>query len=106
MPPSTAKEVTISRVGVGAHYPFDVIVGSTIGYIVAIIGIKINNKVSCWTWIKNKKYHPVFILLLTIWGFVIFDKIVAKNLPIFYVSLLSLVVTVYLIISTYVQEKY
>jgi membrane-associated phospholipid phosphatase len=98
--------ISFSRVGVGAHYPFDVIVGSTIGYIVAIIGIKINNKVSCWTWIKNKKYHPVFILLLTIWAFVIFDKIVANNLPIFYVSLLSLVVTVYLIISTYVQEKY
>jgi len=98
--------ISFSRVGVGAHYPFDVIVGSTIGYIVAIIGIQINNKVSCWTWIKNKKYHPVFILLLTIWAFVIFDKIVANNLPIFYFSLLSLVVTLSLIISTYVQKKY
>ena len=98
--------ISFSRVGVGAHYPFDVIVGSTIGYIVAIIGIQINNKVSCWTWIKNIKYYPYFILFLIIWIGVIIAKILVNNLPIFYFSLFSLVLSLCLITSAYVQKRY
>ena len=98
--------IAFSRVGVGAHYPIDVIVGSTIGYVVTIIGIQLNNKVSCWAWIKNRKYYPIFMLLLTVWSFVIIEKIVANNLPIFYFSLLSLVVSLYLITRAYVKKKY
>ena len=98
--------IAFSRVGVGAHYPIDVIVGSTIGYVVTIIGIQLNIKVSCWAWIKNRKYYPIFMLLLTVWSFVIIEKIVANNLPIFYFSLLSLVVSLYLITRAYVKKKY
>lgn len=97
--------IVFSRVGVGAHYPLDVVVGSIIGYIVAILGIKINNKVSWWAWIENKKYYPFFILLLSIWVIVIVEKIVATNLPIFYFSLFSLLATLYVIISAYVKKK-
>jgi len=97
--------IVFSRVGVGAHYPLDVVVGSTIGFIVAILGIKINNKVSWWAWIENKKYYPFFILLLSIWVIVIVEKIVATNLPIFYFSLFSLLATLYVIISAYVKKK-
>lgn len=98
--------ISFSRVAVGAHYPFDVIVGSTIGYMVAIIGIQINNKVSCWTWIKNIKYYPYFILFLIIWIGVIIAKISVNNLPIFYFCLFSLVLSLCLITSTYVQKRY
>ena len=97
--------ITFSRVGVGAHYPLDVIIGSTIGFIVAIIGIKINNKVSWWAWIKNKKYYPIFMLLLPIWIFLIIKKIQVNNLPIFYFSIFSLAVTFYLITNDYVKNK-
>lgn len=97
--------IAFSRVGVGAHYPLDIIVGSTIGYIIAILGIHVNNQVGCWTWIKNKKYYPIFMLILVIWGGVIVTKILANNLPIFNFSLLSLVVSLYLITSAYVQKK-
>jgi membrane-associated phospholipid phosphatase len=98
--------ITISRVGVGAHYPVDVVIGSTIGYIIAIFGIHINNKLSWWSWVENKKYYPIFMLLFVIWGGVIVTKILANNLPIFYLSLFSLVMSLYLITSAYVQEKY
>jgi membrane-associated phospholipid phosphatase len=98
--------ITFSRVGVGAHYPLDIIIGSTIGYIVAILGIHINNQVGWCAWIKNKKYYPIFILLLVIWGGVIVTKILANNLVIFYFSLLSLVVSLYLITRAYVQRKH
>ena len=47
--------IAFSRVGVGAHYPIDVIVGSIIGYIVTVIGIQISNKVDWFAWISNKR---------------------------------------------------
>jgi len=98
--------IAFSRVGVGAHYPIDVIVGSIIGYIVTVIGIKISNKVDWFAWISNKRYYPVFILSLIIWGGVIVAKILVDNLPVFYFSLFSLIISLCLITSTYVQKRY
>lgn len=97
--------VAFSRVAVGAHYPFDVIFGSAIGYIIAIIGIKINNKFEWFNWIKNKKYYPVFILLLTICTGVIITKTISTNLLIFYFSLTTLIISLYLIISSYAKRN-
>jgi len=98
--------IAFSRVGVGAHYPIDVIVGSIIGYIVTVIGIQISNKVDWFAWISNKRYYPVFILSLIIWGGVIVAKILGVNLPVFYFSLFSLIISLCLITSTYVQKRY
>ncbi|MDG1348689.1 MAG: phosphatase PAP2 family protein [Flavobacteriales bacterium] len=98
--------IAFSRVGVGAHYPIDVIVGSIIGYIVTVIGIQISNKVDWFAWISNKRYYPVFILSLIIWGGVIVAKILGDNLPVFYFSLFSLIISLCLITSTYVQKRY
>lgn len=96
--------ITFSRVGVGAHYPLDVITGSTIGYILAVAGIKISNTVNWFSWLKNKKLYPIFILVLLICGGFIIKKIVTINLAIFYISLVSLVITLYLMTRTYVQK--
>lgn len=98
--------IALSRVGVGAHFPLDVLIGSIIGYISAILGIIINNKVSWWNWIQNKKYYPVFILLLTICFAVITKKVLENNLLVFYFSLLSLVVTLFLMIKIYAKKEY
>jgi len=98
--------IAFSRVAVGAHYPIDVIVGSIIGYIVTVIGIQISNKVDWFAWISNKRYYPVFILSLIIWGGVIVAKILGDNLPVFYFSLFSLIISLCLITSTYVQKRY
>lgn len=98
--------ISFSRVGVGAHYPLDVLFGSAIGYIVAILGIKFNNKMNWLSCIKNKKYYPVFILILIIWAVLITKKILENNLLIFYVSLVSLVITLSLIIRlSYVKKN-
>jgi len=96
--------ISFSRVGVGAHYPLDVLIGSTIGYISALLGIFITNKVKWWSWIKNKKYYPIFMLLLTIWIVAIAKKIVDTNLIIFYFSIGSLVSTLYLMTRMYVKK--
>ena len=98
--------IAISRVGVGAHYPLDVVIGSTIGYIVAVIGIKVNNEMNWLARIKTKKYHKlILIFLLMIWAFLIVEKIIADNLLIFYFSLSSLFVTLYLITKAYVKKN-
>lgn len=97
--------IAFSRVGIAAHYPFDVIIGSAIGYAVAVIGIKLNTNVSWLDWIKNKRFYPIFMLLLLIWMFLIVKKIIALNLPIFYVSLVSLIVTFILITNVYFKRN-
>ncbi|WP_299159256.1 phosphatase PAP2 family protein [uncultured Tenacibaculum sp.] len=98
--------IAFSRVGVGAHYPLDVVIGSIIGYIVALIGIIINNKVNWWNWIQDKKYYSIFILSLTICVFAIINKILMNNLLIFYFPLVSIFITLYLMIKTYVKKQY
>ncbi|QHI36146.1 hypothetical protein IMCC3317_15050 [Kordia antarctica] len=95
--------IAFSRVGVGAHYPLDVIIGGILGFIVAIIGIKISERLNLFGWVKNKRL--CLILVLTIWGIFIITKMIKINLPIFYLSLMSLVLTVFITIKTYVKKN-
>jgi membrane-associated phospholipid phosphatase len=96
--------IAFSRVGVGAHYPLDVLIGSTIGYISAFLGIFINKKNRWWSWIQNKKYYPFFMFVLTIWILAIIKKTFDNNLVIFYFSICSLITTLFLMIRTYVKK--
>lgn len=93
-----------TRVGVGAHYPLDVIIGGIVGYISALAGILISQKYPIWDWIQNKKYYPVFMLLFLGCGIALINKIVHEGLIIFYFSLLGLLITQYKIIAIYVKK--
>jgi membrane-associated phospholipid phosphatase len=96
--------VAFIRVGVGAHYPLDVIFGCTIGFLTALIGILITQKSNLFSWIENKKYYPFFILLFFSCSIVLILKIVEENLIIYYLSLLSLVVSLYKITHVYLKK--
>ncbi len=96
--------LVFTRVGVGAHYPLDVIVGSIIGYLSGLTGILINNKYEFSSWINNKKYYPFFILLFLICCIFLIDKILNENLIIYYLSLASLVFSLNKIIVVYVKK--
>lgn len=96
--------LVLTRVGVGAHYPLDVTVGSIIGYLSGLLGIFISRKYKLWNWINNKKSYPFFMLLFLVCGVVLINKISKENLFIFYVSLASLVVSLYKIITIYVKK--
>jgi membrane-associated phospholipid phosphatase len=96
--------IVFSRVGVGAHYPLDVIIGSIIGYISGLIGIFTSRKYKLWNWVNNKKYHPIFILLIVICGISFITKINSENFIIFDLALISLIVSLYKIIHVYVKK--
>tara|TARA_B110000483_G_scaffold170562_1_gene201770 strand:+ start:2705 stop:3562 length:858 start_codon:yes stop_codon:yes gene_type:complete len=98
--------ISFSRVGVGAHFPVDVIIGSMIGYICALTGILVNNKVRWWDWIKNKKYYNIIIFFIIIWAIALIKEIYDKNLLVIYISLFSIFITLYLLIKIHVQKQY
>ncbi|MBY0244136.1 MAG: phosphatase PAP2 family protein [Sphingobacteriaceae bacterium] len=96
--------VAMTRVGVGAHFPLDVIVGCIVGYISALLGIFTNRKFNVWSWMREKRYCPFFITVFSIaFGVVVF-KIIHENLLIYYFALVSLLTSVYLLFKKYVQK--
>ena len=96
--------IVFTRVGVGAHYPLDVIIGSTVGYISGLIGIFISRKYKIWNWVNNKKYYPIFILLILICVISLITKIISENLIVFYLALISLFISFYKIIYVYTKK--
>lgn len=97
--------IASSRIGVGAHYPLDVVIGCIIGFCIAIVGIKISNSVNWLRGIGNKKYYPVHLVLLIIWIALLINKIMEDNLVIYYISILALLVTLSLILRSYVKKN-
>lgn len=93
-----------TRVGVGAHYPLDVITGSVVGYISGITGIFINEKYKIWSWINYKKYYPILMVLFMVCLIVIISKINHENLIIYYFCMASLLASLYKIVSIYAKK--
>lgn len=96
--------VAFSRVGVGAHHPLDVIIGSIIGYSSGLIGILINQKYNIWTWVNYKKYYPIFILLTLVFSIIVITKIISENLIVYYLALICLFVSLYKVTYAYVKK--
>lgn len=91
-----------TRVGVGAHYPLDVLTGSILGYIAGLTGIFLNQKFRIWTWMGHQKYYPFFIVLLLVCAIVLVGKIMDKPLFIYYLALMSTLISLFFIIRHYV----
>lgn len=94
-----------SRIGVGAHYPLDVFIGGVVGYILAVIGILINNQINLLPFRHHKNYNLVFIALFAGWIYLIAKKTTADGLLVYYLSIASLVVTIFFMINAYVKQK-
>lgn len=92
-----------TRVGVGAHYPLDVLTGSILGYIAGLTGIYLNRIFRIWAWMSNQKYYPFFIVLLLVCAVVVAGKIVDRHLPIHYLALICSLISLFLIIIYYVR---
>ena len=96
--------IAFTRVGVGAHYPLDVISGSIVGYISGLIGIFISRKFKIWAWIDNTKYYPIFMVLMLVCGISLISGIINENLVIYYLALASLFFAFYKIVYVFVKK--
>lgn len=100
----TGLIIAFTRVGVGAHYPLDVIIGSIIGYISGLAGIFISRKYRIWAWVNNKKYYPIFILLMLACFVSLISQIIHKNLIILYFVLICLIVPFYKMAYAFIKR--
>ncbi len=96
--------LAFSRVAVGAHYPLDVITGGIIGYISGLLGIFISRKFKVFSWINNKKFYPIFVVLFLICGVCLIQKIIKEDLIIFYLAFISLALSLYKITTVSLYE--
>lgn len=96
--------LVFTRVGLGAHHPLDVIIGSIIGYISGLLGIFICRKFRIFNWINNKKYYPIFVVLFLICGICLINKIINEDLIIFYLAFISLALSIYKITTASLYE--
>lgn len=96
--------IVSTRVGVGAHHPLDVINGSIIGYICGLSGIFISRKYKIWNWINTIKYYPIFMVLFLACSIVLVSKIINENLIIYYLALISLIISLYKITYVYIKK--
>lgn len=96
--------LAFTRVGVGAHYPIDVIIGSIIGYISGLLGIFISRKYKIWNWIGNIKFYPILILLFLICAIMLITRLLNENLMVYYYAFISLAFSIYKIIQVYVKK--
>ncbi len=91
--------LALSRVAVGAHFPLDVVIGCVIGYVSSLTGIFINKNFNAWQWISNIRYYPFFVLLFGISVAILVSKIINENLIVYYLCILSLIISVYALIK-------
>lgn len=96
--------LVLTRVGVGAHYPLDALIGGILGYISGIAGIFISRKYKIFRWINEVKYYPIIILIFLVGCVCIINRILSENLIIYYLALIILVVSLYKIIFLYVKK--
>lgn len=101
---SVGLTIAFSRVAVGAHYPFDVILGCIIGFIIAILGIKMNTNLNWLYWMKNRRFYPIIMLIFSIWSYLVILKLIEYNLVIFYISFIALIITFLVIANKYVKK--
>jgi membrane-associated phospholipid phosphatase len=97
---------SFTRVGVGAHYPLDVITGSVIGFMVGLTGIFITRKYNIWSWLFSVKFYPIFILAFSVSCFILVKKILHQELFIYYLAMTSLLISIFKLTHVYFKKTF
>jgi membrane-associated phospholipid phosphatase len=96
--------LAITRVGVGAHFPLDVIIGGILGYFSALAGIFISRKYAVWTWLENNRFSPVLLLMLLVCFVLIVIKMIKEPLPVYGLTLAAIFFSIYTITNAYFKK--
>ncbi|WP_343538530.1 phosphatase PAP2 family protein [Sphingobacterium thalpophilum] len=97
--------ISMTRVGVGAHYVLDVMIGGIIGYISAVAGIIASQKLDLWRFISKEYYYAFWIVLFLVCCVILFLEIVEQQLPVLYLSFISLCFSLYMAIRMYKEKQ-
>ncbi len=96
--------LALTRVGVGAHFPLDVIIGSIVGYFSALAGIFISRKYSVWTWVEKNRFFPVLLLMLLVCFVLILIKMIKDPIPVYGLTIAALFFSIYTITDAYFKK--
>jgi membrane-associated phospholipid phosphatase len=96
--------LALTRVGVGAHFPLDVIIGGIVGYFSALAGIFISRKKAVWSWLENNRYFPIFLLSLLVCAVLIVVRMIKDPLPVYGLSLAAIFFSIYTITDAYFKK--
>lgn len=96
--------LAFTRVGVGAHYPLDVLTGGMVGYLSALAGIFFSRRFRIWSWVGQRKHYPLLILILLGSAVALLLRIRVETLPIYYLALASLILSLYILSHATVQK--
>lgn len=97
--------VALSRVAVGAHHPLDVYVGSCLGVICGMLGIFFLQRFPALVqWVGQRRWHPFFMLVIIVCVVVLVLKIIQTPLVICFLSILSLLISLYVIVKDFAQK--
>lgn len=93
--------VGLSRVGVGAHYPLDVLAGALLGCVCGVFGVLVASKTRVFAWLNSHFGLLIFALLCAVEVVLTLKNINKHNLAIFYLALIPVVVCLFMILRTY-----
>lgn len=96
--------VAVSRTAVGAHYPFDTIVGAMVGCFSAAIGSIIGGRIYLWENLRNRYPFVIILLLLGVIVAMLYN-INTESVFIYYLSLISLLVSLKESVSYYILKN-
>lgn len=80
--------VGLSRVGVGAHYPLDVLVGASLGCVCGVFGVLVASKTRIFAWLDSHFGLLIFATLGAVAVVMAIQNISKHNLAVFYLALI------------------
>ena len=91
----------LSRVGVGAHYPLDVLAGALLGCVCGVFGVIVASRTRIFAWVDSRFGLLIFVLFCAVEVVLTLKNINKHNLIIFYFALICATTYLFVILRSY-----